>query len=404
MGQRVLSVRGVAAGANIGAESQARWTATSIFATNSPDFQAQRLIDGQVMPTPLTTGSWKGILRVNCEFDRAAYDDPIGKPGQSGKASLYAFYGHKNVTAQLDFDSLISSDSAGCSGNTLNRSGYWMPVLLAPQYNYSTGQRVRDAAGQEAWSPVLAKVGEGDRTAAAAHELFYYSAGVADLDSIWAPPLGLRIVAGRAATTPSAAVQSTSIVRWHCQSWDSSDAAGGPWSSTIPECAAPDMLRLDIFFPSCWNGRDLDSPDHASHMAYPSGSGSALACPGTHPYPIVRVSYHFAYPLFPGQLDPATRTSKGFRLASDAYTVSGNNGGLSLHGAWFNGWHPEAMDMILKGCIRGRRDCHDGNFAMTAANSATGGTWTGSVSLGGLANAKGTETVPAIINEGRGTP
>ena len=116
------------------------------------------------------------------------------------------------------------------------------------------------------------------------------------------------------------------------------------------------------------------------------------------------MSYHFAYPLFPGQLDPVTKTSKGFRLASDPYTVSGNNGGLSLHGVWFNGWHPEAMDMLLRGCVRGQRDCHDGNFAMTAAGSGTGGSWTGSVSLGGLANAKGTEAIPAIVNQGRGMP
>lgn len=404
VGARALSVRGTAAGTSPGMASDARWTITSIFAAGSPDFQAQRLIDGQVMPTAVTTGGWKGIMRVNCEFDQAAYDDPVGKPGQPGKAPLYAFYGHKNVDASLDFDALISSASAGCSGDTLNRSGYWMPVLLAPQYDYAIGTRKKDALGQDAWSPVMAKVGEGDRTVAAAHEVFYYSAGVSDVESIWAPPMGLRIVAGQAATMPGGAPQSTSVARWHCQSWASSDASGGPWSSTIPECTAPDMLRLDIFFPSCWNGRDLDSADHATHMAYPVTSGNVVACPASHPYPIVRVSYHFAYPLFPGQLDPVTKTSKGFRLASDAYTVSGNNGGLSLHGVWFNGWHPEAMDMLLKGCVRGQRDCHDGNFAVTAASSGTGGTWTGSVSLGGLANAKGTEAMPAIVNQGRGQP
>lgn len=403
VGNRKLAVRGTS-GADKGVSGEAQWTVASIFAANSADFQSKRLIDGQVIPTAVTTGGWKGIMRVNCEFDHAAYDDPIGKPGQTGKASLYAFYGHKNVDANLGFDELISSGSSGCSGNTLNRSGYWMPVLLAPRYDYNSGQRLKNAAGEDDWSAVLAKVGEGDRTAAAAHELFYYSAGVSDVNSIWAPPMGLKIVAGSPATTPAVAAQSTSIARWHCQSWNSSDAAGGPWSSTIPECAAPDMLRLDIFFPSCWNGSNLDSADHASHMAYPIASGNAVTCPSTHPYPIVRVSFHFAYPLFPGQLDPVTRTSKGFRLASDLYTVSGNNGGLSLHGVWFNGWHPEAMDMLLKGCVRAQKDCHDGNFAMTAASSGTGGTWTGSVSLGDLANAKGTEAVPAIINQGRGTP
>jgi len=29
-------------------------------------------------------------------------------------------------------------------------------------------------------------------------------------------------------------------------------------------------LRLELMFPSCWNGKDLDTPNHKSHVAYPS--------------------------------------------------------------------------------------------------------------------------------------
>lgn len=31
----------------------------------------------------------------------------------------------------------------------------------------------------------------------------------------------------------------------------------------------PNGLRLELAFPSCWNGQDVDSDDHKSHMAYP---------------------------------------------------------------------------------------------------------------------------------------
>lgn len=30
-----------------------------------------------------------------------------------------------------------------------------------------------------------------------------------------------------------------------------------------------DGVRIEIMFPSCWNGVDVDSPDHRSHVAYP---------------------------------------------------------------------------------------------------------------------------------------
>jgi hypothetical protein len=404
VGNHELRVRALDVNGKPGAVATRNWRVDSIFAPGSPDFAAKRLIDGQVIPQAVTSGGWKGIMRVNCEFDHAAYNDPLTAPGKANGSVLNMFYGSKNIDSYTTFDALFSSQEAGCSGNTLNRSAYWMPALLAPKYDQATGSRLTDESGAPAWDVVKAKVGEGDRSAAAAHEVFYYSAAVSNLASIWAPPLGLRMVAGDATTTPDKVAQSASVARWHCQSWASSDAEGGPWSSTIPECRAPDMLRLDIFFPSCWNGKDLDSPDHKSHMAYPTGTTNNIACPATHPYPIVRVSYHFAYPLFPDQLDPVSKTSKGFRLASDDYTVdSRNNGGLSLNGSWMNGWHPEAMDMLLKGCVLGQRDCHDGNFAVTSATSGTSGTWSGSLSLGGLDAAKGTEAIPSVINQGRGT-
>jgi hypothetical protein len=281
-----------------------------------------------------------------------------------------------------------------------------MPALLAPLYNRITHLREIDSNGKPAWQIVKAKVGEGDRSAAAAHEVFYYSAAVDDLTNIQSPPIGLRIIAGKASTTPSSAAQSTSIARWHCQSWGTTDAGGGsqPFQSTIPECHADaqggDMLRFDIFFPSCWNGLDLDSNNHQDHMAYPitANNGRSLVCPSSHPVAIARVSFHYAFPLLLSQVDPTSGNSKDFRLASDNYTVSGSNGGLSLHGDWINGWNPEAMDMLVQGCIKGARDCHDGNFALISSTGA----WTGSISLGPLINAKGSEAIPEIINDGMG--
>jgi hypothetical protein len=40
----------------------------------------------------------------------------------------------------------------------------------------------------------------------------------------------------------------------------------------------PDGLRLEIMFPSCWDGKNLDSTDHKSHVAF-----SSLVMDGTCP-------------------------------------------------------------------------------------------------------------------------
>ena len=184
--------------------------------------------------------------------------------------------------------------------------------------------------------------------------------------------------------------QDTSIVRWHCQSWESSDASNPEWSTSIPECIAPDRVRMDIFFPSCWNGVDLDSADHKSHMAYPidSNGPAGMVCPETHPVPIIRVSFHYAFGVKPEVYNPASRSSRGWRLASDMYEVSTQTpGGMSLHGDWFNAWHPEALQAILDGCIKNELDCHDGNLANGYRLTGT---------------RPGTQVEPAVVNQGLG--
>jgi hypothetical protein len=44
----------------------------------------------------------------------------------------------------------------------------------------------------------------------------------------------------------------------------------------------PNGLRAQVWFPMCWDGVNLDSPDHKSHMAYPTGVGNGN-CPASHP-------------------------------------------------------------------------------------------------------------------------
>src|SRR5689334_13876033 len=45
-----------------------------------------------------------------------------------------------------------------------------------------------------------------------------------------------------------------------------------PETNGIPNYRCPGGLRAQVFFPSCWNGKDLDSPDHKSHVSYPNSS------------------------------------------------------------------------------------------------------------------------------------
>lgn len=42
-----------------------------------------------------------------------------------------------------------------------------------------------------------------------------------------------------------------------------------PETLDLPSKPCPVGIMANVRFPTCWNGKDLDSPDHMSHMAYP---------------------------------------------------------------------------------------------------------------------------------------
>lgn len=382
-GEHRLTVTAFDTADRAGDPATARWTVSSIFGDAFDNTIHPELIRTTQQPSAVAPNSWRGILRLNCDFSHSAYDDPVVYPGQAGRAHLHRFYGNTRLDHTSTVESLLTGGESSCQGNTLNRSAYWIPAVLAPSYNPTTGARLTDGNGDPAWKVVPGVVGNDD----VAHEIFYYSAGVSDLASIRTIPLGLKMIAGDHMGMPGMA-QDTAIARWHCQSWESSDGANPRWSASIPQCSAPDRVRMDLFFPSCWNGRDLDSADHKSHMAYPVTSGGRSECPASHPVPIVRVSYHYAFGVLPDVYDPATRSSRGWRMASDMYSASTTTpGGMSLHGDWINAWHPEALAMILSSCIQRGLDCHDGNLANGFRLSGT---------------RPGTQASPAIVNEGRG--
>lgn len=63
----------------------------------------------------------------------------------------------------------------------------------------------------------------------------------------------------------------------------------------FPKKNCPDGIRTQIFFPSCWNGKNLTSPDQ-SHMSYPeTGDYNGGTCPKSHPVHMVSLFYETIY-------------------------------------------------------------------------------------------------------------
>jgi hypothetical protein len=251
-------------------------------------------------------------------------------PGQPGKSHLHLFFGNTGVDANSTAASLFSSGNSTCRGGTINRSSYWVPALIDTR----TGVP-------------LAPLFESN---------FYYKTGTAVAPSALAElPVGLRMIAGDAKGTP--ANPSTGAL-YSCV-WPTGNSN---WSNSIQrDCPGGSgaWLIVGVDFPQCWDGVNLDSPDHKSHMAQPVGGGpdgrdfanNHMVCPATHPVALPAIAYQILYAV------PKTGDTAFWRLASDNYDAS-QPAGFSGHGDYFMAWKPEIVKTWTQRCDREQKDCH----------------------------------------------
>ena len=251
--------------------------------------------------TPTTPTIPPNAVRVSefladCPFSHRLPDDPIVFPKMPGASHMHSFFGSVVTNAMSEVQDLVNANS-NCNPS-IDKSSYWIPTF------YNNNVPVEPTTG------IFYYLGEGVRPDV-----------VANTQPL---PFGLRIVAGNA---KAAGPNDNTISRWSCLH------AGHVGSShDFVTCPAGTMLESYLDFPQCWNGRDLDSPDHKSHMAYPVNQ----ACPATHPVHVPKLRQVMRYPV---SGNPAA-----FRLASGP--------GYTMHGDFFNAWPVDEMARRVNDCIR----------------------------------------------------
>ncbi len=279
--------------------------------------------------TEIAPASDSGAFRTSCKVAFMAKIDPIVFPGGEGMSHLHTFFGNVAVTASSTTESLLASGNSTCRGGIANRSAYWVPTMI----DTATGAPVvPDDIG------VYYKSGPGGTL----------TQGI---------PEGLRMIAGSPTKATPAGPGDPFAFRYKC--------IGGPnnsndqYGSAIPNCDAGAQIWQEIFFPQCWDGKNLDSPDHKSHMSYTvlvpdpaSTKGWFMqVCPASHPEIIPHISFNVVYTV------PTTGAALKWRLSSDKYSTS-LPGGYSAHGDWFNGWKHDVSEAWFKGCLVAKKDCH----------------------------------------------
>lgn len=104
-------------------------------------------------------------------------------------------------------------------------------------------------------------------------------------------PPGLRFTAGNPTRrTFDPAVSAHKAISHVCL------GSNYPEGPPLPPVNCPNGVRSQIYFPSCWDGVNLDSANHQDHMSYPLGNRpDSGVCPDSHPVPMISIFYEFIF-------------------------------------------------------------------------------------------------------------
>jgi hypothetical protein len=253
------------------------------------------------VPNPIYAASDGWI--VTCKYSHSLADDPIVAPGKPGTAHLHDFIGATTTDAFSTFDTLRAAGTTCLM--PADRSSYWAPAL------YKNGVRI------------LPK-----------NAVFYYRQKGSPTGTTVRPfPKGLKMVIGNAhAMSPAENPQLGTQITFKC------GAGSGVELAAPPTQCSQGVITLSITFPNCWDGKNLDSADHHSHMAYPV-SGK---CPTTHPVILPRVQSFYRYSVGTAPIGTISFSSGPY------YTA---------HQDFFDGWDPTALQTLVTNCLNVQVDC-----------------------------------------------
>ena len=236
-----------------------------------------------------STGSFTTVCGRNIGGHRNS-DNFITVPGHTNGAHHVHDYVGNISTDGTSTDASLAAAGTTCARG--DKSVYFWPVLRDIRH-----------AGPDAEQP------GGGQDGNMGHILTPTAVAIEFLGNPQAPvtpmPRFLRIVTGdaKAVTKGPGAARA----QWTC-----SGSPGRVSADHYPLCPAGQLVQRTGEFPSCWNGADLDSETHRTHVRFPDPATGA--CPaGTVAIPRLRITLSYDVPAgrsyaidtFPDQLRKA---------------------------------------------------------------------------------------------------
>ncbi|KAK3387810.1 hypothetical protein B0H63DRAFT_470957 [Podospora didyma] len=250
--------------------------------------------------------------------------DPIVDPGKLSK-HVHVIAGGNGFAASMDFDMARASSCTTCNVRD-DLSNYWTPKMYFHAQN-----------GSFIPVPIVGDNQYGNMGGM----VIYYNDNRGDTPNnhIYPFPPNFRMLAGSPMKRNATSDSAGRAVHMKCLG----DGGNVDYPGFPPrKCSGG--IRAEIVMPSCWDGVNVDSADHKSHVSYPVGVVEGGTCPPTHPKRLFSMFYEVTYSTEVFQDMWYDAQQQPFVLAS------GDPTGLGFHADFLNGWDVDVLANAATAC------------------------------------------------------